>query len=125
LSDGTSEDGTPEGGAPENGAPVAGPPGDGTSEEEARARHVALIDACFEFPCAFSLSVIANNEEAVTAAVLAAATVDGEAPIAHEPHPSKGGKYVSHRLDVRCANAHEAHELRVRLRAVPGVINVL
>jgi putative lipoic acid-binding regulatory protein len=92
------------------------------SEEETRARHVALIDACFAFPCTFSLSVIANNEEAVAAAVLAAA---GEAPLAHERKPSKGGKYVSHRLEVHCATAHEAHDLRVRLRAVPGVINVL
>jgi putative lipoic acid-binding regulatory protein len=105
-----------------DGASIDGASGDGMSEEETRARHVALIDACFTFPCTFSLSVIANNEEAVTAAVLAAA---GETPLAHERQPSKGGKYVSHRLEVHCATAHEAHDLRVRLRAVPGVINVL
>ena len=93
--------------------------------EEARARDVALIDACFRFPCDFSLSVIANNEESVTAAVIAAATVGGQAPVDHQRQASKAGKYVSHRLDVRCTTAAEAHALRVKLRAVPGVINVL
>jgi putative lipoic acid-binding regulatory protein len=94
-------------------------------EEESRARDVALIDACFQFPCDFSLSVIANNEDSVTAAVIAAATVDGHVPVDHQRQPSKAGKYVSHRLDVRCTSAAEAHALRVKLRALPGVINVL
>jgi putative lipoic acid-binding regulatory protein len=94
-------------------------------EEEARARDVSLLDACFRFPCDFSLSVIANNEESVTAAVIAAATVGGQAPIDHQRQASKAGKYVSHRLEVRCTTAAEAHGLRVKLRAIPGVINVL
>jgi putative lipoic acid-binding regulatory protein len=93
--------------------------------EESRARDVALLDACFRFPCDFSLSVIANNEESVTAAVIAAATVDGRAPVDHQRQASKAGKYVSHRLEVRCSSAAEAHALRVKLRALPGVINVL
>jgi putative lipoic acid-binding regulatory protein len=93
--------------------------------EEARARDVALLDACFRFPCDFSLSVIANNEESVTAAIIAAATVGGRAPVDHQRQPSKAGKYVSHRLEVRCSSAAEAHALRVKLRAIPGVINVL
>jgi putative lipoic acid-binding regulatory protein len=94
-------------------------------EEESHARHVALLDACFRFPCDFSLSVIANNDESVTAAVIAAATVGGQVPVDHQRQPSKAGKYVSHRLEVRCSSAAEAHALRVKLRAVPGVINVL
>ena len=93
--------------------------------EEARARDVALLHACFRFPCDFSLSVIANNEETVTAAIIAAATVGGRAPVDHQRQPSKAGKYVSHRLEVRCDSAAEAHALRVKLRALPGVINVL
>jgi putative lipoic acid-binding regulatory protein len=93
--------------------------------EEARARDVALLDACFRFPCDFSLSVIANNEATVTAAIIAAATVGGRAPVDHQRQPSKAGKYVSHRLEVRCDSAAEAHALRVKLRALPGVINVL
>ena len=98
---------------------------DGPSDDEERAREIALIDACHLFPGAFSLSVIANNDDDVTAAVLAAAAAGGAAPVAHERQSSKGGKYVSHRLEIPCANAHEAHGLRVRLRAIPGVINVL
>ena len=94
-------------------------------DEESRARDVALLDACFRFPCDFSLSVIANNEASVTAAVIAAATVDGQVPVDHQRQPSKAGKYVSHRLEVRCSTAAEAHALRVKLRALPGVINVL
>ena len=96
-----------------------------SSADESHARDVALIDACFRFPCDFSLSVIANNEESVTAAVIAAATVGGQTPVDHQRQPSKAGKYVSHRLEVRCTSAAEAHALRVKLRAIPGVINVL
>jgi len=96
-----------------------------SSADGSHARDVALIDACFRFPCDFSFSVIANNDESVTAAVIAAATVGGQTPVDHQRQPSKAGKYVSHRLEVRCASAAEAHALRVKLRALPGVINVL
>lgn len=125
MSDGTS--GSPQ---PEAASADGEPNADGSRdrqwrEEESRARDVALLDACFQFPCDFSLSVIANNEESVTAAVIAAATVGGQAPVDHQRQPSKAGKYVSHRLDVRCTSAAEAHALRVKLRAIPGVINVL
>jgi len=51
--------------------------------------------------------------------------VGGQTPVDHQRQPSKAGKYVSHRLEVRCASAAEAHALRVKLRALPGVINVL
>lgn len=99
--------------------------GAGTSDEQARAREIALIGACFKFPSDFSLSVIARNDDVVSAAVLAAAAEGGRALAAHGRQPSRGEKYVSHRLDVLCASAHEAHALRLRLRAVPGVIRVL
>jgi putative lipoic acid-binding regulatory protein len=95
------------------------------SDPEAREHEIALLEACHRFPGHFSLSVIARNDESVSAAVLAAATADGEPPVDHQRQPSKGGKYVSHRLDVPCASARHAHALRLRLRALPGVINVL
>ncbi len=95
-------------------------------QEQERAREIALLETCHRFPGDFPLSVIANNDEAVTAAVIAVATAGGAVPVgAHDRQPSKGGKYVSHRLEVRCASAQEAHTLRIKLRAVPGVINVL
>jgi putative lipoic acid-binding regulatory protein len=95
------------------------------SDEEKRRSEIDLLDACFDFPGDFSLSVIAHNEEEVRAAVLAAATAGVEAPVAHQQQPSAGGKYVSHRLEVRCASAAEAHALRLRLLGVGGVIKVL
>jgi putative lipoic acid-binding regulatory protein len=97
----------------------------GISGDEARAREIALLQACHAFPGEFSLSVIACNEEAVAAAVLAAASAGGEAPLAHQRQPSAEGKYVSHRLNVRCASAQEAHALRLNLRTLPGVVSVL
>jgi putative lipoic acid-binding regulatory protein len=97
----------------------------GISDDEARAREIALLEACHEFPGEFSLSVIACNEEAVAAAVLAAASAGGEPPVAHQRQPSAAGKYVSHRLNVRCASAQEAHALRLNLRTLPGVVSVL
>ena len=44
---------------------------------------------------------------------------------AHERQASTGGKYVSHRLEVRVSSATEAHALRARLRALDGVMTVL
>ena len=44
---------------------------------------------------------------------------------AHERQASSGGKYVSHRLQVRVTSAPDAHALRAALRAVDGVMTVL
>lgn len=94
----------------------------------ARQRAIELLEANHEFPGPFSLSVIARNDETVTAGVLAAASV-GVDPAAvsdrHERKPSAGGKYVSHRLTVPTASAEAVLDLYARLRAVEGVITVL
>ena len=94
------------------------------SPEAERLRDIELIQACYQFPGDFPLSVIARSDEAVVADILATATAAG--PIsAHERQPSKGGKYVSHRLQVRVENAMEAHALRAALRSLDGVKTVL
>ena len=95
---------------------------------EARRRAIELLEANHDFPCDFSVSVIARNDEAVAAAVLAAAAAGSGEPLgegAHEQHPSAHGKYVSHRLNVPCASAEAVLDLFARLRAVDGVITIL
>jgi putative lipoic acid-binding regulatory protein len=97
---------------------------------EARRRAIELLEANHVFPGSFSLSVIARTDDAVEAAVLAAAAaavgLDGPlAKDAHERRPSAHGKYVSHRLRVPCASAEAVLALYARLRAVDGVITIL
>jgi putative lipoic acid-binding regulatory protein len=99
-----------------------------TGSPEARRRAIELLEANHVFPDDISVSVIARNEEEVAARILAAVdAVLGEpvAASAHERHPSSQGKYVSHRLNVRCASAEAVLDLFARLRAVDGVITVL
>lgn len=94
------------------------------SPEAERQRDIELIEACYAFPGDFPLSVIARNDEAVVETILATAGAAG--PIsAHERQPSSGGKYVSHRLQVRVASAPDAHALRAALRRLDGVMTVL
>jgi putative lipoic acid-binding regulatory protein len=90
----------------------------------ARQRAIELLEANHEFPSNFSLSVIARNDEAVEAAVVAAAG-EGLSSDTHERKPSAAGKYVSHRLVVAVPNADAVLDLFARLRAVQGVITVL
>ena len=100
-------------------------PGD---SPEARKRAIELLEANHSFPGDFSLSVIARSDDAVEAAVLAAAAAGLGRPLAadaHERHPSAHGKYVSHRLKVPCASAEEVLVLFARLRAVDGVVTIL
>jgi putative lipoic acid-binding regulatory protein len=90
------------------------------------AQHeIELIEACYAFPGDFELAVIARNDDETLKSVLGAAATSGGAPLGHEQKPSGGGKYVSHRLRVRCASAHEAQSVRARMRALPGVMTVL
>lgn len=95
-----------------------------TPAEDAQ-HEIELIEACYVFPGDFELAVIARNDDPTLKAVLAAAATAAGPPLAHEQKASGGGKYVSHRLRVRCATAHEAHAVRTRLRALPGVMTVL
>jgi putative lipoic acid-binding regulatory protein len=98
------------------------------SDTEERARAIALLEANHVFPTEYELSVITRNAEEIAALVAAAAFESGAGdppPGAHERLPSSGGKYVSHRLTIRCEDA--AHVLRVyaRLRAIDGVLTIL
>jgi putative lipoic acid-binding regulatory protein len=95
---------------------------------EARRRAIELLEANHVFPGTFSLSVIARGDDAVEAAVLAAAAVGLDGPLgegAHQRRPSAQGKYVSHRLSVPVASAEAVLELYARLRAVDGVITIM
>ena len=99
----------------------------GHDSPEARRRGIELLEANHAFPCSFSLSVIARKDDAIEAAVLAAASVGLDAPLgegAHERRPSANGRYVSHRLNVPCASAEAVLALYARLRAVDGVITI-
>ena len=92
-----------------------------------RKRSLELLDANHVFPGDYGVSVIANNDEQVTAAILAAVQA-GASPLVeggHEVRPSAKGKYVSHRLTVRCQDAEAVLALYAALRAVTGVITVL
>jgi len=98
------------------------------SDTEERARAIALLEANHAFPTEYSLSVIARNAEEVAARVVAAAFegAAGERPTgAHETLPSSGGKYVSHRLTIRCADAEHVLRVYARLRAIDGVLTIL
>jgi putative lipoic acid-binding regulatory protein len=86
---------------------------------------IELIEACYAFPGDFELAVIARNDDGTLKTVLDAAATEAGPPLAHEQTVSGGGKYVSHRLRIRCASATEAHAVRTRLRALPGIMTVL
>lgn len=112
------------------------------SDEEERARAIALLEANHKFPTYYSFSVIANNADGVEALVIEAAFQDEETaeeiaeavaeasaelppPGAHEVRPSANGKYVSHRLTVRVVDAHHVLRIYARLRSVAGVRTIL
>jgi putative lipoic acid-binding regulatory protein len=95
-------------------------------DEARRRRSIELLEANHVFPCEFSISVIARNDEEVTRAIVAAVTA--LAPVgegAHDRRESGGGKYVSHRLVVPCSTPEAVLDLYARVRAVDGVITVL
>jgi putative lipoic acid-binding regulatory protein len=99
-----------------------------TDAERKRAQSIELLEANHAFPCDFPLSVIALNDPAVAAAVIAAVEEGLAAPLpaaAREVRPSAGGKYVSHRLNIPCVDAAHVLAIYARLRAVEGVVSVL
>jgi putative lipoic acid-binding regulatory protein len=98
------------------------------SQTEERARAIALLEANHAFPTDYALSVIARNADEVAARVVAAAFEDdrAERPVgAHQTLPSSGGKYVSHRLTIRCEDAEHVLRVYARLRAIDGVLTIL
>jgi putative lipoic acid-binding regulatory protein len=99
-----------------------------SDDAEARARSIALLEANHAFPTDYTVSVIARNAEEIAALVAEAAFADALAARgddAHEMRPSSGGKYVSHRLRVPCADAEQVLRLYARLRAIDGVLTIL
>ena len=86
----------------------------------ARARALALLEAAHQFPCDYALTVIAFNREEVEAAVREAVE-----PTRHERVSSRGGKYVSHRFEVRVVTSTDVLEIYARVRQVEGVVTIL
>lgn len=97
----------------------------GSSPEQERLNDLEMIEACYAFPGDFPLAVIARNEQAVVDAVMAAATAEGRELRSHQRQESSGGKYVSHRLTIRCEDAEHVLRVYARLRAVDGVLTIL
>jgi len=96
------------------------------SDDEKRT--LALLEANHAFPGEFPLTVIALNNEVVTAAIVVSVEegMDGRlVPEAHETHLSSGGKYMSHRLRVPCSAAADVIRLYARVGRVDGVVTVL
>jgi putative lipoic acid-binding regulatory protein len=95
-----------------------------STEEHSRA--IALLEANHAFPTDYALSVIARNADEVAARVVAAAFEDkGRPEGAHQTLPSSGGKYISHRLTIRCEDAEQVLRVYARLRAIDGVLTIL
>jgi putative lipoic acid-binding regulatory protein len=90
-------------------------------DEQARAHARALLEATHTFPCDYSLRVIAENQDPVTRAIVEA--VGGT--VRYTTQASSGGKYLSHRVEVRVASANDVLELYARVRAVAGVVTIL
>lgn len=98
------------------------------SDDEERARAIALLEANHAFPTGYSISVIARSADEVTEAVVLAAFADEPTPppaSAHERKPSSGGKYISHRLTIYARDAEHVLVIYARLRAVDGVMTIL
>ena len=99
-----------------------------SDSDEQRQRTLALLEANHAFPGDYPLTVIARNDEAVTAALVLAIEDELGASLgvtAREQKLSAGGKYVSHRLRVPCAAATVVVRLYERVRRVDGVMTVL
>lgn len=97
------------------------------SDDDERAKAIALLEANHAFPTDYSITVIANADDLVTAAIIAAAFEEEETPEsgAHERRTSSGGKYLSHRLKIRARDAEHVLVIYARLRAVVGVRTIL
>lgn len=101
---------------------------DEPSDEDARARAIALLEANHAFPTDYAITVIAMASDEVTLAIVEAAFADEVTPpppTAHERKASAGGKYLSHRLKIRARDAEHVLVIYARLRSVDGVRTIL
>jgi putative lipoic acid-binding regulatory protein len=98
------------------------------SDDDERAKAIALLEANHAFPTDYAITVIAMATDEVTLAIVAAAFADEESPPeagAHERKASSGGKYLSHRLKIRARDAEHVLVIYARLRSVDGVRTIL
>jgi putative lipoic acid-binding regulatory protein len=117
---------------------------DAGNDDEARSRALALLEATHQFPCAYSITVIAFNAEAITTALRSEAratwtlaaesgSADSEPDrdggpaggVLHQTRASREGKYLSHQFSVPVRAAGDVLELYARLRAIEGVVTIL
>jgi len=102
--------------------------GGALTEEDPRARAIALLEATHRFPVDYSVSIITVTEETVVAEVRAAVEFGLEAPLpedAYETILSAAGRYASHRFRVPVTNAEQVLALYERLRRIEGVKSIL
>ena len=92
--------------------------------DEARARALALLEATHEFPCDYSLTVIAISRESTADELIRVMRHIEESP-SYSARPSAGGKYVSHKFSVRVSAAGQVLELYELVKTVEGVVTVL
>jgi putative lipoic acid-binding regulatory protein len=93
-------------------------------DAEERERLRTLLEGGHPFPGPFYFSVIATNDDRVTealCAVMASLVDEGIPEAAWERRPSSGGRYVSHRVTVRCRSADHVLEIYAQVRAIAGV----
>jgi putative lipoic acid-binding regulatory protein len=98
------------------------------TEEDPKARAIALLEATHKFPVEYFVSVIAVTEEAVVAELRAAVEFGLPEPLsedAYETVLSGAGRYASHRFRVPVASAEEVLALYERLRRITGVKSIL
>jgi putative lipoic acid-binding regulatory protein len=98
------------------------------SDDDARARAIALLEATHQFPGEYPVSVIVVNVETVVAEVRAAVEFGLAQPLgddAYETVLSGGGRYSSHRFRVWCQGAEDVLALYERIRRIEGVKSVL
>ena len=98
------------------------------TDDARRERMIELLRSQHKFPGPFSLSVVTHQRDAVKIALRAAIEAELPAPLsddAWQERPSKGGKYVSHRLVIECRDAEHVLAIYARIQAVEGVIQVM
>ena len=97
-----------------------------TADERASA--LELLEATHVFPGDYAISVVALNHDRVTTEIRIVAAERRDQPLCDGDYPmqhSGGGKYVSHRLSIFCAEAADVLRLYARLRAIEGVVTIL